>query len=563
MRYHILATDYDGTLADNGKVDQQTVEKLKKLKSTGRLLVLVTGREMRYLTEDFPDYKVFDQVVAENGAVLVETSTGKEQLLGEAPDAQLIQALKTRGVGPISIGKVIIATWEPHELAVLQVIKELGLERQVIFNKGAVMILPSGINKASGLKTLLRQLHYSEHNLVAVGDAENDGAMLELAECGVAVSNALPAVKKIADYTTKGKSGKGVVELIDSLMGDDLAEKTAGASRHRLELGNYSNGDLFSIAPSRSGILLSGVSGGGKTTFTLAIIESLIKNTYQFCLIDPEGDYLELEGAMIIGNETNLPTIEELMALLRDPGKNLVICILSIPLAERPAYFSRFLMAFSKLKYESGHPHWLLLDEAHHLLPADRGPDSYPVPDDFRDFVLITLSPDQVSKQALCKTGMIMVVGNNTTYPIEQFCNTMKLPLPVIPPIAEDEMCVWDHEKRQRPTAVRIFIPEKLLKRHKRKYAQGDMTYNSFVFTGPEKKLNLVAMNLMMFKHLAEGIDDDTWLFHLKRKDFTHWFKDKVHDQRLAEITEEMEKQGDAVISKKQILNYIGENYMA
>jgi hydroxymethylpyrimidine pyrophosphatase-like HAD family hydrolase len=218
VRHHVFATDYDGTLAENGKVDGKVVEKLKELKSSGRLLVLDTGREMRFLIEDFPDYKVFDHVVAENGAVLFETGTGKEKLLGEVPDEQLIRALKARGVGPISIGKVIIATWEPQEQAVLQVIKDLGLERQVIFNKGVVMILTSGINKASGLKTLLGQLFYSDHNLVDIGDAENYGTMLELAECGVAVSNALNAVKKIADYTTPGKGGKGVMELIDQLL---------------------------------------------------------------------------------------------------------------------------------------------------------------------------------------------------------------------------------------------------------------------------------------------------------------------------------------------------------
>ena len=561
MRYYILATDYDGTLARDGKVNSQTVDKLKQLKLTGRILVLVTGREMKYLTEDFPGYKIFDHIVAENGAVLYEVMSGKEQLLGDPPDPHFIRSLEEHGVRPISVGKVIVATWEPHELIVLQVIKELGLERQVIFNKGAVMILPSGINKASGLKALLSKLHYSIHNTVAIGDAENDGTMLELVECGVAVSNALPSVKGIADFTTSADHGKGVMELIDILMKDDLKQIAPKLSKHCLELGNHKDGSLFSINPYRSGILLSGVSGGGKTTFTLAIIESLIRKSYQFCLIDPEGDYLNLEGTLVIGNETSIPPVEELIPLLNEPEQNLVFCILSIPLAERPIFFARFLMAFSKLRYDLGHPHWLLLDEAHHLIPAAAGPDTYPLPEDFQNFILISTSPDHLSVQALSKIGMIMVIGSNTAYPIKQYCKVLRMDVPSIPAISEAEICVWDIEKKTAPTAIRYFWPQKLLKRHKRKYAQGNMASNSFIFTGIENKLHLVAPNLMMFKHIAEGIDVDSWLFHLQRKDFSNWFRNKVHDENLAKISEEGENIQDAELSKKLILDYIGENY--
>ena len=561
MRYYILATDYDGTLARDGKVNDQIVDKLKQLKLTGRTLVLVTGREMKYLIEDFPDYKIFDHIVAENGAVLFEVLSGKEQLLGDPPDPHFISSLEQRGVRPISIGKVIVATWEPHEIAVLQVIKELGLERQVVFNKGAVMILPSGINKASGLKALLNKIHYSKHNTVAIGDAENDGTMLELVECGVAVSNALPSVKSIADFTTSADHGNGVMELIDILMKDDLKQIAPKLSKHCLELGNHRDGSLFSINPYRSGILLSGVSGSGKTTFTLAIIESLIRKSYQFCLIDPEGDYLNLEGALVIGNETSIPPVEELIPLLNEPEQNLVFCILSIPLVERPVFFAKFLMAFAKLRYDLGHPHWLLLDEAHHLIPAAAGPDTYPLPEDFQNFIMISTSPDHLSVQALSKIGMIMVVGSNTAYPIKQYCKVLRMDVPSIPEISEAEICVWDIEKKTAPTAIRYFWPQKLLKRHKRKYAQGNMASNSFIFTGIENKLHLVAPNLMMFKHIAEGIDAGSWLFHLQRKDFSKWFRNKVHDENLAKISEEGENIHDAELSKKLILDYIGENY--
>jgi hypothetical protein len=107
---------------------------------------------------------------------------------------------------------------------VLEVIRNLGLERQVIFNKDAVMVLPSGVNKAFGLSAALNELGLSPHNTVGVGDAENDHSLLDFCGCGVAVANALPILKEHADFITKGDRGAGVVELIDKLIASDLAE---------------------------------------------------------------------------------------------------------------------------------------------------------------------------------------------------------------------------------------------------------------------------------------------------------------------------------------------------
>jgi|Tabmets5t2r1_1033131.scaffolds.fasta_scaffold25787_3 HAD superfamily hydrolase (TIGR01484 family) len=70
MRYHVLATDYDGTLAHDGRVDDDTVAALKRLANTGRKLVLVTGRELDDLLAAFPQAELFDRIVAENGALL-------------------------------------------------------------------------------------------------------------------------------------------------------------------------------------------------------------------------------------------------------------------------------------------------------------------------------------------------------------------------------------------------------------------------------------------------------------------------------------------------------------
>jgi HAD superfamily hydrolase (TIGR01484 family) len=77
MYFIALATDYDGTLAENGKVDADTVAALKQLKNSGRRLILVTGRELSSLQREFPDLYLFDLAVVENGALLYDPREGR------------------------------------------------------------------------------------------------------------------------------------------------------------------------------------------------------------------------------------------------------------------------------------------------------------------------------------------------------------------------------------------------------------------------------------------------------------------------------------------------------
>ena len=118
MRYRALATDYDGTLAKDGHVDEPTLAALERLRDSGRLLILVTGRELDELWTVCPRTGMFDMVVAENGAVVFRPSSRQERRLAEPPPPSLIAALGRRSVDPISVGRVIIATWAVHQAAV-------------------------------------------------------------------------------------------------------------------------------------------------------------------------------------------------------------------------------------------------------------------------------------------------------------------------------------------------------------------------------------------------------------------------------------------------------------
>lgn len=213
-----LATDFDGTLAHDGTVGDATLRSLERMKQAGFRLVLVTGRELNELMSIFPKIGWFDLAVMENGAVLFNPMTGEVRALAEPPPSEFIARLHHAGM-PLQVGKAIVATWEPHEKEVLEVIREMGLELQVIFNKGAVMILPSGVNKATGLQAALQQLGIAPAETAGVGDAENDHAFLKLCGYSVAVANALPAIRTEVDWITAGDHGDGVVELIDRMLG--------------------------------------------------------------------------------------------------------------------------------------------------------------------------------------------------------------------------------------------------------------------------------------------------------------------------------------------------------
>jgi hydroxymethylpyrimidine pyrophosphatase-like HAD family hydrolase len=223
MRYLALATDYDGTIAHDGDVDAPTVDALKRARDSGRRLILVTGRQLERLFPIFPDYALFDRIVAENGALLYNPSTKEARLISPPPPPEFVDELHRRGV-PFGVGHSIIATWEPHEHALLSAIHDLGLEWHVIFNKGSVMALPSNITKATGLAPALAELAIPPAQTIGVGDAENDHAFLRMCGLAVAVANALPALKNAADLVTNGMRGAGVIELIDRLLTNDLAD---------------------------------------------------------------------------------------------------------------------------------------------------------------------------------------------------------------------------------------------------------------------------------------------------------------------------------------------------
>jgi len=569
MRYFCLVCDYDGTIAHDGRCAPSTVEALKRVRASGRKLILATGRQLGELKETFPEHSIFDRIIAENGAILCGQGGEECKVLADPPAAEFVEELRCRGVSPLSVGQCIVATWHPHESTVLDAIRDLGLELQVIFNKDAVMVLPSGVNKETGLKAALTELNLSAHNVVGVGDAENDHVFLKACECSVAVANALPALKERADLVTQRSHGAGVEELIEKLLADDLESLAPRLKRHNILLGRTESGDEYQLEPYGLRLAIAGPSGGGKSTTVAAIVERLVEKKYQVCLFDPEGDYDEFERVVTLGDPQHVPAISEVLEVLNALEHSLSINLLGVPLADRPSTFLSLLARIQELRSKTGRPHWIIIDEAHHLLPATLDSANLGIPRELSTFSLVTVHPDQVARSVLSSTNGLIAIGSNPAAVIEQFsAGTGKILRPHSLPEVKDtgDIVVWRFCDSPQPLKVKVEPARAELRRHRRKYATGELGEDkSFYFRGPEGKLNLRAQNLKTFAQMAEGADEDTWAHHLRRADYSKWLRNSVKDAAVAEEVEKVEKDHHLGPSESRtlILDTIRKHYTA
>jgi hydroxymethylpyrimidine pyrophosphatase-like HAD family hydrolase len=540
-------TDYDGVIARNGRASEVAVRAIERLKKSGRRAVLITGRRLPDLIEAFPQHAIFDSIVAENGAVVYDPRTRRETLLGKPPPEEFIRRLRDLKVEPLEIGQVIVSTWLPHHLSVLKAIQELGLELHIIFNRAAVMVLPPGVNKASGMVHALRRLGLSPHEVVGVGDSENDHSFLSLSECAATVANAVPSIRKLASLTTQAENGAGLAELIEELIANDLANLEGRIAKNVVVIGRSDEAASITIAPYGSNILIAGPSGSGKSTVTAGIVERLFQQKYQLCVVDPEGDYGSLRDIITLGNQKHAVTVNEVLAILEDPTRSINVNLLGIPLADRPQFFGQLFPSLQSMRTRTGRPHWIVLDEAHHMLPAEWSHVDQAMPQSVGETVFVTVHPDHLPPAVLSQVDVVIAVGPSPQTTMKSFADAVGHRL-VWPEGLTDQpgkAVVWFPRKPEAPFPIHIIPGSAERIRHNRKYAEGNMRYRSFFFRGPGNRHNLKAQNLTFFSQIADGIDEETWLFHLRRGDYSRWFRGAVKDRYLAEQAEQIEQRQD------------------
>lgn len=566
MWFHVLAPDYDRTLAEDGRMAPETMAALRRVRESGRRVVLVTGREFDDLLRVCPETDLFDLIVAENGGVLFDPRAKQVEDLADAPSDGFLAGLERRRV-PYSTGRVVVSTVVPHEKAVLDVIRDLGLELQIVFNRESVMILPSGVSKESGLAVALRRLGISRHNTVGVGDGENDHAFLSRTGFSVAVANTVPSLAERADIVTMAPDGAGVRELIDGPLLADLAPYRDRLLSRGIVLGVTVDGTELRYPVLGPNLLISGTSGTGKSTLTGLFVERLVREDYVVCLLDPEGDYRTLaehEGIVVLTSEpgTEEGRVQEIEQLLRHRSTSVAIDLSALDREEKIRATARFLHAVQRLRTETGAPHWVIIDEAHHVFPPRGGPAQEMFDFEWTGVCLITNEPESVAPQVLGVAGHVFSTS------VEAVTERLRLlPPDGVPggaPLETGEALsiTLADGVAVRVERFRVARRETSHKRHVKKYSTGKLPpERAFHFRGPQGALNLVAHNLEMFTMLAQGVDEATWLHHLRNGDVSRWLHDQIKDPELANEVRALEGDSDPAGTRRAVLQAIGRRY--
>jgi hypothetical protein len=185
-----------------------------------------------------------------------------------------------------------------------------------------------------------------------------------------------------------------------------------------------------------------------------------------------------------------------------------------------------------------------VVDEAHHFLPTLAQPAQEALPGDLSGIAAITVNPHELAPAFLERLETVIGVGPQAEETIAGFCAARGLPRPAAAGrrMRKGESLFWRAEQGA-PLWFRLARTRAAHQRHVRKYAEGELPPDrSFYFRGPEQKLNLRAYNLKVFEQLADGVDDATWLYHLRRGDYSRWFREQVNDAELAREVERIEQ---------------------
>jgi hypothetical protein len=290
----------------------------------------------------------------------------------------------------------------------------------------------------------------------------------------------------------------------------------------------------------------------------------MVEKGQQFCVLDPEGDYLDLDGAVCVGNAKTAPTENEVFELLRRPDVNVVVCALAVAAADRPAFFAKLLGKIGALRLKSGRPHWLIVDEAHHVLPSEHGGLEQTSPSDLPATVLITVHPESVQIQALKTLEAVVALGDGAEQVIAACCAALGIATPPVTKPKDDEVLFWRCDEAARPQAIKPIKPRQARKRHSRKYAEGELGPDrSFYFKGPKGALNLRAQNLMLFVQIGAGVDDATWDHHLRAGDYSQWMRTVIKNDELADEVATVERNGAIAAheSRKRVSEAILSRY--
>jgi hypothetical protein len=200
------------------------------------------------------------------------------------------------------------------------------------------------------------------------------------------------------------------------------------------------------------------------------------------------------------------------------------------------------------MRTQYGRPHWLVIDEVHHVMPAEWQPPKDLLPEKLESVLMITVHPELLSREMLKRVTHVIAVGSTARDTLARIAEVrgIEIATPGAVPEKQGEALLWS-EADGSVRLIEAHQPAEEHRRHSRKYAEGNLSpERSFYFRGKQGKLNLRAKNLIQFLELAEGVDDETWVYHFRRGDYSSWFREAIKDDELAEDAERVERMGNA-----------------
>ncbi len=545
MRFRVLALDYDGTIAEGGKLYSEAKDAIAEVRGRGVAVVLVTGRILDDLRTVAGDLSRFSAVVAEGGAVLAFPESGRSFLLASPPSSALLEALGRAGV-PTLVGQCVIEADAVHAARILELIRRLSLPLVIVFNRGRLMILPQSISKATGLREALGAMRLSPHNAIAIGDAENDHALLDACEIGVAVPWATSELKTVADEVIMG-SGPGAVAAYIRALGGEPRLPSSRTPRRPVLLGTFANGQPASLAVRGRNVLVAGEPGSGKSWVTGLLCEHLILDRYSVCVIDPEGDYGTLEalpGVLVLGAD-GPPSLWDLQNVLRFPEMSVVVDLSTTPPEERLKYVPSLLKLTADLRRRSGLPHRIVVDEAQYFLDQ---PDVLQILDmELASYIFVTYKASTLEPRVL-KSSEVLVVTRETD-PRE--VHALRAVLggggsdaqwqQTLGGLAIDEAALLE---RGGGVPQPFRIVHRLTKhvRHRRKYTDVALApHRAFVFTLRGFPTGQSASTLKELAAILKDCSPQEIDEHVRRHDFSRWIEEVFRDPVTAADVREVE----------------------
>ena len=562
MNLSVVVLDYDGTIAHNGLLHPEVRAAIAEIRASGLTVVLATGRILRDLQRLLGDLRLVDAVVAENGAVLAFPESGRSTAFGAAP-ASFVESLRRRNV-QVAVGECVVETDASAAPIVLDLVRQMELPLVLAFNAGRLMVLPQGISKATGLNAALRALRLSEHNAIAIGDAENDHAMLTACEVGVAVSWGSPALREVADQLIEGDGPAAVADYLRRLC--PRAGLPERVDRHRVLLGALPSGDALSLAVRGRNVLVAGDPRSGKSWLTGLLCEQLILQHYCVCVVDPEGDYRPLETlprVIAFGGSSPPPRPYEVAQTLRHPDVSMVIDLSHLTQDEKRDYVQTLLPLLAALRSQGGIPHRIVLDEAHYFV---EGPDGRLLLDlESGGYTLATYRPAQLPRSVLAAAGVVLLT--RTT----DFAGLQALKAEGVADrvgrlsLGEAMLLPTCDESPNQPLAFRIAPRLTEHVRHRQKYLDVPVADRyAFVFTSHNRPIGCKVQTLTEFSAFLGECPPQVLAGHLDRGDVSRWVGDVFGDHVLARRIHELEqlhRLGRPLDAADALRQLVGERY--